>query len=99
MRFDLAQITAQKSRGREQQSQFVFFDQCRILRDFQRVRISNNAHALDQWIPKGDGRSEAVKKRERGENGVVFLRVEKFPELRNVADNVSMAEPDSFRLA
>ena len=99
VRLGFAQIAAQKCRRRQQQCQFIALDQRRVLRRFERIWISDDAHAFDERIPKRDGRSEAVKERERRENGVVPFRVEKFPELGDIADDIAMAEHDPFWFA
>ena len=99
IRFGFAQISAQKRGRGEQQRQFVFLDQRRVLGRFERIWISDDADAFDERIPKRDGRSETVKERERRENGVVLSGIEQHVELRNVAENVAMTEHDSFRFA
>src|SRR5439155_14662601 len=98
-RIHFSQITAQKCRRRQQKSQFVLFDQRCVLRGFQRIWISDNAHPFNEWIPKRDRRSECVKKRKRRENGVVFRRVEQLSELRDVSDNVAVADHNAFGVA
>src|SRR4029077_18263736 len=75
VRLGFTQIAAQKSRRRQKQGKFVFLDQRSILRHFERIWIGDDADAFDQRIPKRDGRSEAVKKRQRRENRVLFLRI------------------------
>src|SRR5437762_7306118 len=74
----------------QKQRKFVFLDQRRILRHFERIWKGHDANAFDQRIPKRDGRSEAVKKRERRENRVLLLRIEQLAKLRHVTDDVAM---------
>ena len=51
IRLGFAQIAAQKGGSREEQGEFVLLDQSRVLCDFERIRISDNANAFDQRIP------------------------------------------------
>src|SRR5438445_11682694 len=77
----------------------MLLDQRGVFCRFERTRISDNAYRFDEWIPKCDGRSKTVKERQRCENGVVSLGIEKFAELGNISDNVAMTQDDAFRFA
>src|SRR5205823_6102125 len=97
--FGFPQVTAEKSWRRQKKGEFVLLNQRGVFRDLKRIGISHDADAFDHRIPERDGRSEAVKKRERSENGVFLFRVEQFAKLGNVADDVAMRENDAFRIA
>src|SRR5205085_777001 len=56
------------------------------------IRIAGGAYAFDEWIPKGDRGTEAVKKRKRGEEHVVLSGVEHHRELRDVPEDIAMTE-------
>ena len=99
MRLSLAQVGAQEGWCREHNRDFVFLDQRCILRRFERAWVGNDGCAFDQWIPKRDGASKAVKEGERGQNAIVRPGVEHDCELGYVADNVVMRKDNSFRFA
>src|SRR6202035_2923335 len=88
--------TAKKSWRRQEKREFVFLDQRGVLRHFERIWISDDADAFDQGVPERDGRSEAVKKRQRRENRIFFFRVEKLAKLGNVTDDIAMREDHAF---
>src|SRR5437870_3588826 len=96
LRLGFAQIAAEKSWRRQKQGEFVFLDQRGVLRHFERIWISDDANAFNQRIPKGDGRTEAVKKRQGREDRIFFFRVEKLAKLGNVADDIAMRENHAF---
>ena len=72
----------------------------RILRGLQRIRIGDDPHAFDERIPKRDGAAEAVEKRQRGEDGSrPSWRSSMALKLRDVAEDVAMAQDDALRIA
>ena len=81
-RLGFAQVHAQERGRRQQERQLVSFDQRRALCGFQRIWIRDDAHALDERIPKCDRRAEAVKERQRRKDSVGFSCVE---QLRGTA--------------
>src|SRR5205085_4948955 len=72
-RFRLSQISAQERRGCEHHSHAVLFHQLRDLFCFERVRISEGAHALEEWIEERDRAAEAVEERKGREQEIVFF--------------------------
>src|SRR5436190_23476428 len=56
-----AQVHAQKRGRRQEERHFVSFNQRSRLCGVQWVRIRDNSHAFDEWIPECDGGSESVK--------------------------------------
>src|SRR5437773_10826488 len=99
LRFGFTQIETQKSGRQQQERQLVSVDQRRAFGRVQWIRISNDAHTFDKRIPKCDSRSKRVKERQRRENRVRFLRIEKFLELRDISQNVAVAHHRSFGFA
>src|SRR5262245_33436748 len=88
LRFGFAQIKAQKGGRQQQKRQFVSVDQGRAFRRVQWIRVRNDAHTFNEWIPKRDCRPKRVEKRQRREDGVGFFGIEQFPELRDISHDV-----------
>ena len=61
-------------------------------RRLERIRISDDAHAIDERKPKRDGATEAVEKWERREDQIVSRRVEHDAKLRDVADQIAVTQ-------
>ena len=64
LRLGFAQVHAQKSGRRKEERQFISFDQCCVLRAFERTWIRDDAHALNERIPECDCGAERVKERQ-----------------------------------
>src|SRR5437773_1211413 len=82
LQFGFAQVHTQESGRRQQERQLILIDQRRAFASLQRIWIRYNAHTFDERIPKGDRRSERVKKRQRAENGVAEIATRKFARLQ-----------------
>ena len=75
------------------------FDQLRAFRGLERVRISDDAHPIDERKPERDRATEAVEKWERSENQILARRVEHGAKLRDVANQIAMTQNDAFGIA
>ena len=95
---DLPQIAAEESGRAAKERDAVALDELRVFADLQRVRIRDGAHAFDERIPQRDGAAEAVKKRQAREHRVLGAEVQHEGKLRDVAEQIAMAEHHTLRL-
>ena len=98
-RLRLSQISAQERGSGEHHRDAVLFHQLGDFFRLERIRVGQRLHAFDERIPERHGATEAVKKWKRREHHIVLFRIEHDGELRDVAEDVAMAERHAFRFA
>src|SRR5205807_4551655 len=68
----------------------------RVLCGFQWIGIYYNSHDSEQRIPDYDCRSKGVKERQRREDCVGLACIQQLPKLRDISDNVAVADYDAL---
>ncbi len=95
-RLRFPQVGAQKSGRGEHDGGAVALDERGDFSRLQRAGISDDPHPFDERIPKRDRAAEAVEKWQASDHESVLGRVEEHGKLRDVAEDIAMAERDAF---
>ena len=66
---------------------------------FQRTGVGDEIDPLDDRKPQRDGAAERVEQRQAAEDGGIGRQIEARAELRDVGQQVAVAEHDALRLA
>ncbi len=96
---DAFHVAAQEGGRGEQHVDLMEGDELGQALRFQRGGVGDEVDALDDREPQRDGAAERVEQRQAAEDGGIGRKIEARAELRDVGQQVAVAEHDALRLA